>query len=225
VSGPLLSISIDAPGVKQARLALGVFAEELPKLEEMQNTRIHPILTTWMDGRFRHGGAWKGDAAWVGYENEPKYAGFKRAMVASGERGNLPRLRWVHGPASQPIQDHERLALSFTDPSHPEHVWTSTRTGFEFGSSVPYAENHQFGIGTQRWDRQPIPRRPILTNNPRVLRTLILAYQDHADETLAETVTETLDDGKTRTYRASGVRRARARPTRAQIEAALGGGT
>lgn len=219
---PLVRFSIDTSGLEAARVAVGLAAQELPRLREMQDERIHPILLNWMDRKFRGNGAAFGDSPWVDYSREPKFRAFKRRSL-SAARGEIPRLRWVAGPASQPIQEHERLARSFTEPHHEEHVWVSTDRGFEFGSSVPYAANHQFGMGTQPWDKSPIPRRPILTNNARVIRAVVNAYQSYADEVLESTVEEQTKTG-TKMVRASGVRRARVRATRADVEAALGGG-
>ena len=48
-------------------------------------------------------------------------------------------MRWAQG--------HERLMPSLTNSSDVDHVWTPKKTGFEFGTGLPYAKGHQDGTG------------------------------------------------------------------------------
>jgi len=70
------------------------------------------------------------------YERLREMYASKPSMLSTVNGG---RLRWEAG--------RERLFPSVISPRHPEHVWRVKDGSFEFGTSVPYAANHQYGRG------------------------------------------------------------------------------
>lgn len=78
-------------------------------------------------------------APWPDYSGqEPKYAAYKRGIVGDVYAKRL--LRWTPG--------REVLYPSLTEQRHAQHVWNVQAQRFEFGTRVPYAMNHQKGVGT-----------------------------------------------------------------------------
>ena len=80
-------------------------------------------------------------------------------------------LRWNARPQSKTKGDHERLWPSMCVPGAPGYVWAVTGNKVECGTSIPYAENHDKGIGsyTRRTSRKksgvvniPTPKRPLV---------------------------------------------------------------
>jgi phage gpG-like protein len=81
--------------------------------------------------------------------SEPKWLALKKRLGV-----DTRPLRWLPG-------QQERLAPSFMERKHPEHVFrVLNREGIEFGSSVPYAQRHQQGGGTNPMGER-IPQRRI----------------------------------------------------------------
>lgn len=114
----------------------------------------------------------RGGTPWQGYDAEPVY---RRIKVAVG--GGLDRiLRWRPG--------RERLYPSLVVPTHPDHVFSVSRYGVEMGTSVLYALSHQKGIGEQKWDRIPVPRRPIIALTSRDARGWVRIIQRHVAATV-----------------------------------------
>jgi phage gpG-like protein len=76
---------------------------------------------------------------WPDYSGqEPKYAVYKREMVGEAYADRL--LRWMPG--------REILYPSLVSSRHAQHVWDVQQQRFTFGTRVPYAMNHQKGVGT-----------------------------------------------------------------------------
>jgi hypothetical protein len=77
-------------------------------------------------------------AKWPSYSGqERKYAGYKRGIVGDAYAKRL--LRWTPG--------HEVLFPSLVSSRHEMHVWNVQKAQFAFGTRVPYAMNHQKGVG------------------------------------------------------------------------------
>jgi len=121
---------------------------------------------------------------WKGYDDEPNYRGYKRGILFGDRprgtpqpRRNMAVLRWTTGAQSSPWTDRERLGPSFAFLNDPAHVWINTRTGFDWGTSLPYAAQHQHGGGYQRWDGIPVPRRPIVGPLSIAARKIVRVYQ------------------------------------------------
>lgn len=109
----------------------------------------------------------RGGTPWPSYDatGEPRYKGFKYARTG----GFLVLMRWTPGK--------ERLYPSLMNPAHPEHVFTSDARGMVVGTRVPYARGHQLGVGEQKWDKIPLPRRPILALTDRDVLELAKGFQ------------------------------------------------
>ena len=98
------------------------------------------------------------------------------------EKGGI--LRWNARPQSTQKGAHERLWPSMCIPGAPGYVWSVTGNKVECGTSIPYAENHDKGIGAykRRTSRKksgtvtvPTPKRPLV----RFGDTFIDAVRDH----------------------------------------------
>jgi len=120
-------------GSERAADALRDFARDAENLDEV-GPKIHRQLISDHWAAFETEGRHIGEN-WPGYTGQEALYGFiKRKLV--GEPGLL---RWEPG--------QERLFPSVVSPTHPEHVWRVKGGKFEFGTSVPYAVNHQEGRG------------------------------------------------------------------------------
>lgn len=97
---------------------------------------------------------------WEGYDNEPVYRYVKSKLLNAS---TFPILRWA--TSFGPPQPGERLYPSLVEPSHPLHVYRTTKTSFSFGTRVPYAKDIQLGIGTVPYDKVPMPQRKIINLN------------------------------------------------------------
>ena len=106
-------------------------------------------------------------AKWDGYDDEPVYRVIKRLF--GGGEGRM--LRWRAG--------RERLYPSLISPSHPDHIFEAKRHSVEIGTAVPYARNHQFGIGLQPFDRQPLKKRPVIALTRSDFRGWVRVIQRH----------------------------------------------
>lgn len=80
-------------------------------------------------------------------------------------------LRWTPTPRSSTPAAHERLYPSMTVTNHPNYVYDVSGTRVELGTSLPYARNHNLGIGayTRRTSKKksgsvtiPTPKRPLV---------------------------------------------------------------
>lgn len=108
-------------------------------------------------------------ATWPAYTAlERKYwAPVKRAVlgVKTLDKGSI--LRWTTSPSSSGAAAYERLYPSMGYPSHPEYVYNVRGNGVEMGTRVPYARNHDKGLGSykRRFKTKtvsvPTPCRPL----------------------------------------------------------------
>ena len=130
-----------------------------------------PLSQAWAKSRremFLTQGASTG-AQWPGYTSmERKYwAPVKRAVLGVSRLNKGSILRWTTSPSSSGAAAYERLYPSMGYTSHPEYVYNVKGNGVEMGTRVPYAENHDKGIGAYRRRFKtktvtvPTPRRPL----------------------------------------------------------------
>jgi hypothetical protein len=131
-----------------------------------------PLSMAWARSRremFLSQGSSTG-ATWPAYTSlERKYwAPVKRAVlgVKTLDKGSI--LRWSPSPSNSGAAAYERLYPSMGYPSHPEYVYTVTDNSVEMGTRVPYARNHDKGLGAyqRRFKTKtvtiPTPRRPLV---------------------------------------------------------------
>jgi len=85
------------------------------------------------------------------------------------EQGGI--LRWTPTPRSSTPAAHERLYPSMTVTNHPHYVYDVSGTQVQLGTSLPYARNHNLGVGayTRKTSRKksgtvtiPTPKRPLV---------------------------------------------------------------
>ena len=85
------------------------------------------------------------------------------------EQGGI--LRWTPTPRSSTPAAHERLYPSMKVTNHPNYVYDVSGTSVQLGTSLPYARNHNLGIGayTRKTSRKksgsvtiPTPKRPLV---------------------------------------------------------------
>lgn len=120
-------------GGPRAARALREFAKKAENLEAVA-PQIHQLLLLDARKTFATNGRHIGER-WPGYTGSERVYGFVKQKLV----GHRKLLRWEAG--------RERLFPSVTSPRHPEHVWRVKDGSFEFGTSVPYAANHQYGRG------------------------------------------------------------------------------
>lgn len=97
---------------------------------------------------------------WPGYTgSEFIYGIIKKKMLGKALGARL--LRWAPGM--------ERLFPSVTQENHPEQIAQINGRNIIFGTSVPYAANHQYGFGVgPAWAGFPrVKQRKFLTLGPR----------------------------------------------------------
>jgi hypothetical protein len=134
-----------------------------------------PISTLWADSRkvmFATEGQSTG-ADWPKYTRQEQryWLPIKRWSlgVKRIEQGGI--LRWTPTPRSSTPAAHERLYPSMTVTNHPHYVYDVSGTQVQLGTSLPYARNHNLGIGayTRKTSRKksgtvtvPTPKRPLV---------------------------------------------------------------
>ncbi len=94
-------------------------------------------------------------ARWRAYTEDEKkyYLPIKRAMLG----GVKPMLRWSASNSANPAPG-EILYPSLLR-KNLYSIAKSTKDGFEYGTSVPYASNHQYGRGSYKGKYQIIQRK------------------------------------------------------------------
>ena len=133
-------------------------------------------------------------ARWPSYDDTPEgdhYVYVKAAILGIGVSSH-DVLRWAPG--------RERLFPSLVSTRHPLSIWSPRRRRLAMGSAVPYASNHDRGIGrAPEWaGGQAIPKRPLL----RFGRYFLDKMQDAISEQAAELAAEFREAGDRRTVRA-----------------------
>ena len=140
-----------------------------------------PLSMAWARSRremFMTQGSSTG-STWPGYTAQERkyYVPVKLAVLFRGvsaggsgfhrlDKGSI--LRWTTSPSSSGAAAYERLYPSMGYPSHPEYVYTVTDNSVEMGTRVPYARNHDLGLGAykRRFKSKtvsvPTPRRPLV---------------------------------------------------------------
>ncbi len=116
------------------------------------------VVLKALQGQFKTEGA-RGGTKWRAYtadEVNSGYVAYKKKKTGEAS----PLLDWK-GP-------NRRLAPSFIDPNHPEHVNRVSAYGLERGSSVPYAKGHNDGTGRGWKNKYTVPKRPITVLTTRL---------------------------------------------------------
>lgn len=126
-------------GSQRAADALRDFARDAENLHEV-GPQIHRQLISDHWAAFETEGRAIGEN-WPGYTGQEALYGVIKRKILDTDNNRL--LRWEPG--------QERLFPSVVSPTHPEHVWRVKDGKFEFGTSVPYAINHQEGKGRGPW--------------------------------------------------------------------------
>jgi len=134
--------------------------------ERVENLRpvwqaIHDDFIDVMKKQFRTKGGYLG-TKWLDYREEPAYCRYKMAMTGLRDPADY-LLRWY------PYR-RERLYPSLVWTGHREHVFKKTAYSVTIGTKVPYAKLLHEGGGWQRWDKKPIPKRPIMRFRKKELR-------------------------------------------------------
>ena len=134
-----------------------------------------PLSLAWAESRkvmFATQGSSTGPK-WPGYTRQEQRYWLPIKRWSLGVKTIQPGgiLRWNARPQSSTKGNKERLWPSFCLVNDPNYVYTVTGNKVEMGSAVPYAENHDKGVGayTRRTSRKksgtvtiPTPKRPLV---------------------------------------------------------------
>jgi len=119
------------------------------------------------------------EGASVGKKWKPYTAAEKRYYLPYKVRQlgvEKPMLRWSRS-ASESAASGERLYPSLTRRGE-ENIARAWDTGFEYGSTVPWAANHQYGRGSYH-GKYTIPRRTVLAMSKVTQREIVRGMQAH----------------------------------------------
>lgn len=159
----LPSIRIGIKGEDTINRKIGLVAEVIGDLAPTFRSVIGPYMVQHMRSQFSTEGA-HGGAPWAGYDKEPKYRAYKRAIL-----GHLSILRWQKGGP------YELLYPSLTALGHPANIFRVTPTSAVFGTSVPHAEElNRGGIGPFG---EPYPARKIIAMTGQQKNQLFVEIQ------------------------------------------------
>ena len=133
-----------------------------------------PIAKAWATSRrqmFLSQGRSTG-TPWPDYTKEEKryYLPVKKWLTGHAKMGKASLLRW-DGTGPEPSAK-ERLFPAMSVTTHREFVYRVSGNVATMGTSVPYARNHNLGLGSynRKWKRKrgvkviqvPTPKRPLL---------------------------------------------------------------
>ena len=125
--------------------------------------------------------------AWPSYAQTPERNQYRwiKARI-TGNVGRIHRLKPLHWEGGK-----ERLRPSLETSRHPDSIWRAREDSLEVGTRVPYARNHDRGIGhSPPWRnlrRYRIPKRPLLRFGRKALVKLADGVRDHAAAIARET--------------------------------------
>lgn len=134
-----------------------------------------PISLLWAESRkemFATEGVSTG-ANWPKYTRQEQryWLPIKRWSLGVSRIAPGSILRWTPTPRSSTPAAHERLYPSMTVTNHPNYVYEVSGTQVSLGTSLPYARNHNLGVGayTRKTSRKksgtvtiPTPKRPLV---------------------------------------------------------------
>lgn len=134
-----------------------------------------PISLLWAESRkemFATEGVSTG-ANWPKYTRQEQryWLPIKRWSLGVSRIAPGSILRWTPTPRSATPAAHERLYPSMTVTNHPNYVYEVSGTQVSLGTSLPYARNHNLGVGayTRKTSRKksgtvtiPTPKRPLV---------------------------------------------------------------
>lgn len=147
---------------------------------EFWGDRNSPLSLAWAESRrdmFVSEGGSTG-VRWPPYSAKERkyYVPVKLAVLFRGQKsasgfhrlnpGSI--LRWTTSPSNTAAAPYERLYPSMCYPTHPEYVYNRVGNGVEMGTRVPYARNHNLGVGAYRRHFKtksvfvPTPKRPLV---------------------------------------------------------------
>lgn len=145
---PIIEFNVPAEDVRDVRRALSVRASSVDTKRIFRDVVLEWVLE-FVERQFDTEGAHGATGRWEDYSGEPKYRGYKAAIV-----GHLDLLRWEKGG------QYEQLYPSLTETSHPQNVTEITETQFSFGTKVPHASD--VARHTEGPFGEPSPAREIL---------------------------------------------------------------
>ena len=157
-------------GSPRAERSLREMKSNLENFREV-GPEVHRLIRDQVKKTFETEGANIG-YRWPDYTGpESLYGEIKKSIL--GDKRGSRLLRWS--------SDRERLFPSWTDESHPEHVWRIEGSTFIFGSKVPYAAQHEKGEGRgPEWAGQaPIKKRPIAALNRQTVARMSVIFRRH----------------------------------------------
>ncbi len=117
-------------------------------------------------------------ARWPSYMQTAERRQYRhiKAKITGVKAARLKPLHWENGK--------ERLLPSLYNNRHPDNVWREMPRNVTIGTRVPYARNHDKGIGASpNWRnlrRYRIPKRPLLRIGLRALSDLNESVSRHA---------------------------------------------
>ena len=107
------------------------------------------------------------------------YLPYKRAVLGAEK----PMLRWARGGGEAPAAGERLYPSLIRRPGVQGREWIARawKDGFEYGTRVPYAANHQYGRGTYK-GKYKIQRRVVLKMSDRTMREIVRGMQAHIFE-------------------------------------------
>lgn len=148
-------------GSARAQAAIAAFFMDEAKLERGAEDLIFPYLRQVMRSTFQTQGAEIGES-WPQYTgDEAQYGAIKRRIL--GDVLGRSRLTW------EPQTGRERLRPSLVEAGHSDQVAEVRGSVMRFGTTVPYAINHQEGVGRgPEWAGFPaVKKRTFLRLRPK----------------------------------------------------------
>lgn len=121
---------------------------------------------------------------WPSYDQTPERRQYKwiKAKITGADPDKLKPLHWENAKG--------RLLPSLTEYRHPFGLWRPRKTSLFIGTRVPYAKNHNEGVGySPRWpglQRYSIPKRPLFGFGRDARSALADAVGQHAARVAAE---------------------------------------
>jgi len=131
------------------------------------------LMETNEETLFRTEGASAG-VPWRQYTaaEQKHYLPIKRSVLGTDK----PMMRWSRSGGTSPSSG-ERLYPSLIRKNQYS-IAVATKHGFEYGTKVPYAANHQKGRGTYK-GKYNIPQRKILVMDDKTQKGIVRAIQAH----------------------------------------------
>jgi len=157
-------MEMDLTGSERAMRALKAFLIDDDAFQKAAPD-VYTAFSNWQKKVFESEGRAATGSSWPEYSGaEKSYASWKRDNVG----GDISLLRWA--------TNNERLFPSLTRKGAEYNVARVTDTGWEWGTSLPYAHKHQRGVGrSTAWGKYPIPQRKFMNDDMNIpaIRSLV----------------------------------------------------